>query len=264
MSSSPSEPCKLLITESIFGCAGAALCLFTIAATALSAQADDDVANEYRLTLSPQHPIKNDLTGFGQLEYRNNPEKDYQAYEVAWPGLAYSVKHWLQLSGGLLNLYTDNEHSADKLELRPFAGVKLFVPNEIRWTIYNYTRYEYRDTLNLDTDHWTAYSRLRSRFGVEFPLTSHTRAWHPKTWFALADVEPIYRFDHNTIDPLYVRGGVGYVLSNRIRLEFVYYAEFSRDNHGSLEFANNIFQLNLSIGLAEGLLERVLNPHASN
>ena len=109
--------------------------------------------------------------------------------------------------------YTDNERSADKLELRPFAGVKLFVPNDIKWTLYNFTRYEFRDTQNLDTHDWTAYSRLRSRFGVEFPLTSRERAWEPRTWYGLADVEPIFRFDHNTIDPLYVRGGIGYVLA---------------------------------------------------
>jgi hypothetical protein len=241
------------------------LILFAAVAPAISARAqDDDVANEYRLTLDLKHPIKGDLTGFGVFEYRNNPENDYQAYEVAWPGLTYSVKHWLQLSGGLLTRYTDNGQSADKLELRPFAGVKLFVPNEIRWNIYNYTRYEFRDTLDLDTHAWTGYSRIRSQFGVEFPFTSREHAWQPKTWYGLATVEPIYRFDHNTIDPLYVRGGLGYVLSDRVRLEFVYYAQFARSSGGSLEYADNIFQLNIKIGLAEGLLRRLHNPHAGD
>jgi hypothetical protein len=240
------------------------LFLFALVAPTLSVRADDDIGNEYRLTLSLEHPIKGDLTGFGQFEYRDNPEKDYRAYEVLWPGLTYSLKHWLQLSGGLLTRYTDNEQSADKLELRPFAGVKLFVPNDIKWSIYNYTRYEFRDTLDLDTHDWTGYSRIRSRFGVEFPLTSQERAWQPKTWYALADVEPIYRFDYNTIDPVYVRGGIGYVLSDRVRLEFVYYAQFTRPNGGSLDYVDNIFQLNIKIGLAEGLLRRLHNPHAGD
>jgi hypothetical protein len=236
--------------------------LVALVAPALSARADDDLANEYRLTLSTHHPIKGDFTGFGEFEYHNNPERDYQAYEVLWPGLTYSVNHWLQLSGGLTTRYTDNEQSADKLELRPFGGVKLFVPNKIEWTIYNYTRYEFRDTEDLDTHEWTAYSRLRSRFGVEFPLTSREKAWHPKTWYGLVDVEPIYRFDHDKIDPLYVRGGLGYVLNDRVRLEFVYFAEFTQSSRGSLEYANNIFQLNIKIGLAEGLLRRLHNPRA--
>ncbi|MEO8427338.1 MAG: DUF2490 domain-containing protein [Verrucomicrobiota bacterium] len=242
----------------------AILFLFAVVAPASSGRADDELANEYRLTLTVHHPIKDGLTGFGEFEYRNNPEKNHEDYELLWPGLTYSVKHWLQLSGGLISLYTDNEHSADKLELRPFAGVKLFVPNKIKWSIYNFTRYEYRDTEDLDTHTWSAYSRLRSRFGVEFPLTSREKAWQPKTWYGLADVEPVYRFDHETVDPVYVRGGLGHVLSDRVRLEFVYYAQFTRTNRGSLEYADNIFQLNIKIGLAEGLLRRLHNPRADD
>ncbi len=44
-------------------------------------------------------------------------------------GLTYSVTKWLQISAGLRGYYTDNKVNADKLELRPFAGVKLYLPN---------------------------------------------------------------------------------------------------------------------------------------
>ena len=115
-----------------------------------------------------------------------------------------------------------------------------------------------------DTHVWTAYCRLRSRFGVEFPLTSRAKAWQPKKCYALADVEPIYRFAHHTIDPLYVRGGLGHVLNDRLRLEFIYYAQFTRPSGGSLEYANNIFQVNIKISLAEGLLRRIHNPRAGD
>ena len=240
------------------------LSLFVVATSALPARADDVVANEYRPTLSLHHPLKDDLTGYAELQYRNNPDKDFQAYEVIWPSLTYSVSHWLQLSGGLLSLYTDNEQSPDKLELQPFAGVKLFAPNKIEWTIYNYTRYEFLDTLNLDTQAWTSYGRVRSRFGVEFPLTPRKQAWQPKTWYGLADVEPIYRFDHDTIDPVYVRGGFGYVLNHRVRLEFIYTAQFSRSSRGELAHAENLLEFNLKIGLTEGLLRRIHNPRAGD
>jgi hypothetical protein len=235
-----------------------------VGALALSVRADDDVANEFRSTLSLHHLIKDDLTGYAELQYRNNPDKHYQAYEVIWPSLTYSASHWLQLSGGLLSLYTDNEQSADKLELQPFAGVKLFVLNKIKWTVYSFTRYEFLDTENLDTHAWTSYSRVRSRFGVEFPLTTREQAWQPKTWYGLADVEPIYRFDHDTIDPVYVRGGFGYVLNHRVRLEFIYTAQFSRSSSGELAHAENLLEFNLSIGWSEGLLRRLRNPRAGD
>jgi hypothetical protein len=240
------------------------LFLFAAVVPAISVRADDEIANEYRVTLSPSYPIKGDLTGFSQLEYRDNPYSHYQTYVMLWPGLAYSVKNWLQLSGGLRSLYTENADSSDKLELRPFGGIKLFLPNTIAWNIYNYTRYEFRDTQNLDTHDWTDYHRVRSRFGVEFPFTSRERAWQAKTWYGLADVEPIYRYDTHEIDPVYVRGGLGYVLNDRVRLEFIYYAEFTRSNGNSLEHTDNIFQLNIRIGLAEGILRRIRNAFASD
>jgi hypothetical protein len=36
------------------------------------------------------------------------------------------------LWGGLISTYTANELEADKLELRPFGGVKFFLPNQIK------------------------------------------------------------------------------------------------------------------------------------
>ena len=75
----------------------------------------------------------------------------------------------------MISTYTDNEDSANQLELRPFTGVKLFVPNNIKWNIYNFTRYEYRALQDQDTYDWNNYSRIRSRFGVEFPLTSRAK-----------------------------------------------------------------------------------------
>jgi hypothetical protein len=148
-----------------------------------------------------------------------------------------------------------------KLELRPYAGVKLFLSNKFNWNIYNDTRYEFRDMQNFATRDWSGYSRIRSQFGVEVPLTSRERAWHPKTWYGRADVEPFYRFDKNTFDPLRTEVALGHILSNRVRLELVYAAQFSRSpGSSSLEFTENIISLNFKIRLLEGLLHSLLNP----
>ena len=223
----------------------------------------DDIADSYRLTLSPHHAIKGNLTGFGELGYRWNPENDYQAYTALWPGLNYEAARWVHFSAGLRSTYTHNMDSSDTLELRPFAGVKLLLPNESIWRIYNYTRYEFRDTQEIDTHNWTCYHRVRSQFGVEVPLTSRQEAWKPKTWYALADVEPFYRFDHDTVDPLRVGGGIGYVLNDRVHLQFIYHTQFTRpSNSGGLEYTDNIFRLNIKIGLYEGILRRLAHSHA--
>ncbi len=139
--------------------------------------------------------------------------------------------------------------------------MKLFVPNTSEIQIYNFTRYEFRDTENLDTHDWSSYSRIRSRFGVEFPLTKRSEAWQTETFYALADVEPFYRFDTDEWNPLRVRGGLGYILNDRIRVELIYTANFERSAPGSpLEFNNNIIELNIRIGFGKGLLGRLLNP----
>lgn len=230
----------------------------------LQAQSDDGPSNEYRLTLYPYHKISGDLTGFGEFGYGYNPDDHYQRFIADWPGLTYKFNHWVQLWGGLRTTYTDNQDSPSTLELEPFIGPKLFVPNSWKWNIYNYTRFEYFDTLTPDTGQWSGTTRIRSRFGVEFPLATCARAWKPKSWYGLADVEPIYQFDNDQFNQLTVRGGVGYVVSDRIRVEFIYYAQFTRSNGSPLEYDKNIFRLNLKIGLSQGILGRIFERNDSN
>jgi hypothetical protein len=74
------------------------------------------------------------------------------------------------------------------------------------------------------------------------------------------DVEPIYRFDKNWVDPLRVRGGLAYVLNDRVRVEFIYHAQFTRPAGSSgLEYTDNIFRLNIKIGLGQGLQQRAFS-----
>lgn len=256
---SAGKPLTRSTAAGIVSFAGVFLGSVTVLVTPLHA-ADDDVSNEYRVRVSPHHNIHGRLRAFSHLEYRNNPEEDYQVMDIGWPGLNYSVKDWLQLSGGLLTRYTDDEHRADRLELRPFAGVKLFLPNRAKLNLYNLTQYEFRNLEDLDTHEWTEIHRLRSRFGVEFPLTTRARAWQPKTWYGMAEVEPFYRFDDDKIDPFRVRGGLGHILSDSVRVELSYYANFTRPDGGSLKHTGNFFQLNFKVGLNRGVLNRLLNP----
>ena len=237
---------------------GLAACL--IGASSARAQTDEHIGNEYRVTLFPYHRINDQLTGFGYLGYVNNPDKEYQTGYLGY-GASYSFNKSVQLWGGLIGTYTDNQNSADKLELRPFIGPKFFLPNDWNWNIYNFTRYEYRSIQDRDTHDWTGIHRLRTRFGVEFPLASGEKAWQPKTWYALADAEPFYRFDRGTIDPFRVRGGIAYIVSSRVRVEFIYHAQFTRPAGSSgLEYTDNIFRRNIKIGLNKGIIGRLQNP----
>jgi len=237
------------------------LVLLGILAPAFSARAqnDDDKNNEFRLTLFPYHRITDQLTGFGYLGYVNSPQNDYQTYYVGYGG-SYAFNSSVQLWAGLISTYTDNQNSANKLELRPFIGPKVFVPNPWKWNIYNWTRYEFRGIQNQDTHNWAEVNRIRSRFGVEFPLTSLGKAWTLKTWYGMADVEPFYRFDREEIDPFRVRGGIGYIVNKRFRVEFIYTGQWTRANGTApLKYTDNIFRLNIKIALDKGILGRVFD-----
>jgi hypothetical protein len=223
------------------------------------------VTNEYRITVFPHYPIKNSLSGFGYIGWVQDNEAGYRLYYFGAPGFIYTVKPWLQAWTALLGIYTDNDRTAngkeDSLELRPFIGGKLFLPNKIKWNIYNFTRLEFREVYHHDTHAWTNTERLRARFGVEFPLSSRDRAWQPNTFYALANVEPMYRFDHDVIDPSRGQVGLAYIVNARIRVEGLYYANWDRvAPDDELAFTKNIWRLNVKVGVSHSLLGGIWNP----
>lgn len=226
------------------------------------AQEEEDIGNEYRITLFPSHKITETVGGFGYLGYVWNPEKNYQTYYLGWPCATYTPNTWLQIWGGLIGVLTDNKNKSDQLELRPFTGVKFFLPNQLKWNIYNFTRYEYRALQDLTTHNWNNYSRIRVRFGVEIPFSYREKAWQPGGFYGLADIEPYYRFDNNQVDPLRIRCGIGYIMKSApIRVELIYHAQYTQPTDESgLIYTDNIFRLNIKIGLQKGILGSLYNP----
>ena len=242
-------------------------CRFLLAALFMmlglsSLRSQDDIGNEYRITAFPSHPVTDKLTALAYLGYVWNPAKGYQTYYLGWPAAIYTPKSWLQIWGGLLSIYTDNESKASQLELRPFAGAKTFLPNKIKWNIYAFPRYEYRTFKNMDTKEWTDYSRLRLRVGVEFPLSNLKNAWQPDQFYGLADVEPYIRLDNGKVDPLRIRGGLGYILKKfPVRFEGIYHLQYTQPNESNkLMYTDNIYRLNIKISMHQGLLNKLFNP----
>jgi len=224
---------------------------------------EEDIGHEYRLTLFPYHRITDKLTGFEYLGFVTNPVREYQTYYLGVPGMNYSLNKTVQLWGGVFYTYTDNANKADKLELRPFVGVKLFVPNDIKWHIYDFNRFEFRQIQDRTTRDWSSINRYRNRLGVEVPLTAREHAWQPKTWYALADAEVFYRFDRDQIDPMRLRGGLAYIVNRRVTVEAIYHGQYTRPaGSNSLEYTDNIFRLNIKLGLNRGALDHFFSPDA--
>ncbi len=235
----------------------AALLAGSLLCGAVAARAGD-ISNEYRLTAYPSYKITDKIRGIGYLGWVSKPDGNYNAYYGA-TGAYSQPKPWLQYWLGVITVYTDfNDESDDlasTLELRPFAGVKFMGANQnTNWRYYNWTRYELRETQNRDNGDWSTVHRLRNQVRIEIPLAAKERVWTPKSWYLLADVEPIYRSDSGQIDPLRLRAGLGYIANPRLLVEFQYYNQFTRPGGGSLEYTDNIIRLNFKILTKDGLL----------
>jgi hypothetical protein len=80
-------------------------------------------------------------------------------------------------------------------------------------------------------------------------------AW---VWSFRWDVEPFYRFDQDTLDPLRLRVGLGWVMHDLVHDEFTYAMSFTRDGpDDSLEWTENIWQLNFKVARQKGLLKHL-------
>ncbi len=211
-----------------------------------------DVANEYRITAFPSYRVNDTWSGFGYLGWVSKPDGDYQSYYLG-KGLNYAPAKWIQIWGGLIGVYTDSGAKSDSLELRPFVGPKFLGSNRSKWRYYNWTRYELRLTETLDTDQWQTVHRVRNQSRLEIPLAAVDRAWSPRSWYLLSDVEPIYRSDTGQLDPLRIRVGLGYITNRRMLIEFHYFAQYTRPGGGRLAYTDNIFRLNLKIAMSKGL-----------
>ncbi len=222
----------------------------------LRAQAADPVRNEYRVTMFPAHPLSESVSAFGYLGYVSNPEVNTRTYYVGFPGISWRAAPWVDLWAGLIGVYNAVDGSSDTYELRPFFGPKFVLPNR-PVSVYTWPRFEYRSITTKDTDVTSSYWRLRWRFGTEFALSE--RKYEKGSWYALGDVEPYYRFDKGFVDQLRWRVGLGYVPSQRVRLELQYYMQFGRADGEPLQHNANIFRLNIKVATKRGLLGRLFD-----
>ncbi len=226
------------------------------AAAQTPAPADSPVNNEYRVTAFPTHPLFGDFTGFAYLGYVNNTGKEVTTYYLGWPGVIYKPVKWFEGWGGIIYVWNDAANASNSHEIRPFLGGKLYIPNHAHMNLYNLTRVEWRHITTDDTGTTDKKIRVRSRFGFEAPLSS--RPWDVQTAYVLGDLEPMYQTDLHAIQTLRARAGVGYVTNHRMRIEVIYHLQLTRKNAGDpLAYTDNIFRLNIKIGLKKGLIERL-------
>jgi hypothetical protein len=217
------------------------------------------VRDEYRFNAGVVHPLTKKIVTSFAVAFALNEDKNENEYDLYFPGVTYIAAKWLQFSGGLTDVFTNNWNSENSNELRPYAAIKFLIPNTAKVHLYNATQYEYRYIKKTETKSVTEYGRIRNRFGALIPLNK--KPWASNTFYAISDIEPFYRFDKDMIDQIRFRMGPGYVLNGRFRFEFIWRMELTRSaKTDPFAYTDNTFRLNLKIATKEGVFKALLHP----
>jgi hypothetical protein len=234
----------------------ARLLLVLIVLGAHTARAQE-VTDDGRVGMILAHPlIVDDFSGAPYFWF-DDQTGGVRTYRVSFPNVIYHARPWLQGWGGLIVSWVDNQASGNTRELRPYVGVKVFMPNSAHIHVYNLTRYEWRRITNTDSNTITRETRFRTRPGVEFPLS--TRAWQPGTWYGLANGEVFV--EHAFVDAVKFMSGAGYIKTDRVRVEFQYVLELSRKSStDALAYSDNSFRLDFKYSFKEGLHHKQEGP----
>jgi hypothetical protein len=233
--------------------------LLCIAAVARVAQADDK-NDEYRITVDPSYALTADhkWIGVGHLGYIKSDDKNYRT-DYLGLGAIWRFAPWAEAWFKAYYYHTDNELIADVNEWRPQVGFKNYFTKSERFTFYNLARLEYRIQQRDGTDNDTDNFRFRDRLGIVFPLTREQD--RPGSWYGIADVEGFFPLSGDRTDRMRVRTGLGVSLSDRIRVEFSYYAQFTEVGSRGFEWTDNIYRINFKIARQKGLLTRLAHGH---
>lgn len=230
-------------------CLANALLVIAIFSIRAAAQ-DNNITNEFRFTVTSAMPINKKWIAWQYTMLLSSPDKSVSTIAISPPGIVYKPKEWVELWAGILPSYNNNYHTTNSWELRPVGAIKVYVPNEKKLNISNFARYEYK--FIYQNHHTTTIPRYRNRVAVEVPLAKGEKRWKPRTFYANGDVEPIWRLDDKFLEKIRVRGTLGYIVKQKLSVEFMYHAEFSGPKGEPKKFTGNIWRFNIKLLFPRG------------
>jgi len=210
------------------------------------ATAQEEINGEYRVTFVPTYPVSKKLFLTTYLGYVNIPNQKLINYYVGAPLLVtYRINPIVEVMAGAFLVISRPKEGLDNTEVRPLAGVKLYLPNDHQINVYNWTRYEYRSFHYADDESLNnVKNRLRNRIGIELPLSK--KAWQPKTLYALTDFEFFYTFEKGYFDRFRERLGIGYIINAHWRVEMIYHIQMLKESKDlNPVWTDNIWRLNI-------------------
>jgi hypothetical protein len=135
---------------------------------ATRAQAQDDVSTQIWLDYNPRWTWPSGLRLYGDLGVRTELNENGWGRIVVRPGVRGPIGRGFDLSGGFGVFYTGNQLSSDRLEIRPFQGIRTTWPRKTL-PLDHYVRLEER--FEFVTEDWTLNASLRLRYRLQTQLS---------------------------------------------------------------------------------------------
>jgi len=138
--------------------------------------------NQLWLDFNSSYQVAERLTLYGDVGTRTISSKTWNRYLIRpavkydWPRLIlkdYQFKE--ELHAGIGIFFTDNKERVDRLEIRPFQGYSLSIPNRKRIVVKHFVRLEER--FEMETDDWISTFGIRLRYSASVTLRFQGDIW---------------------------------------------------------------------------------------
>ena len=159
--------------------------LFTIACVSgLKAQdeSNDPVSKQLWLDFNPSYKVAERVTLYGAVGARTIFPNTWSRYLITpsvkydWPRMILkNYKYKEELHAGVGVFFTDNNDAVNRLEIRPFQGYSLTMPNRHRIQIKHFVKLEER--FEMETDDWVNTFGLRLRYTASVTFRFHGEVW---------------------------------------------------------------------------------------
>jgi len=195
--------------------------------------AEDKTGKQIRIDVVPQWYSKDKIKVYGQISIRKEFNYNDWVRYVVKPSIAYSLDDSWSLRGGLGLLYTDNKDLngfviPNRLEVRPFQGLKYNYAINKTWALSAYGRLEERFDFNTQTKESTNSLRLRLKISATYKFDALQTGKYYRLMFNAEGFSTLSEAIHQIDEKHRVSLAIERILSHNQKVK----VEVTWENHG--------------------------------
>jgi hypothetical protein len=192
--------------------------------------ADNVVTKQLWLDFNPSVKVAERVTLYGAIGARTISPNTWSRYLITpsvkydWPRMILKKYQFREeLHGGIGIFFTDNKERVDRLEIRPFQGYSLSMPNRKRIVIKHFVKLEER--FEMETDDWINTFGLRLRYTASITLRFQGDIWARGKGFYIPVSSEFFwnlKGTKQFNDKIRIVGGIGREFSTKWKAIFLF------------------------------------------